>query len=149
MEPVWYIVNIEGVICRDDRYLVVVRSEQEPHAPGTLSFPGGKVEGILNQPDVLEQTLRREVMEETGVELAPELVYLESKAFGADDGDPVVDIVFLGRYAAGQAHAADLAEVAAVEWLTADEIFQHPKAPVWTKNSLAKAEARRIALGWR
>ena len=39
-----YIVNVEGAIVRDGRFLMAVRSEQEAHAPGTLALVGGKVD---------------------------------------------------------------------------------------------------------
>jgi 8-oxo-dGTP pyrophosphatase MutT (NUDIX family) len=48
-------------------------------------------------PDVLEEPLRREVREEVGVELEDAPVYLESKSFVTDAGEPVIDIAFLCR----------------------------------------------------
>ncbi|KWX72124.1 hypothetical protein AMQ84_25905 [Paenibacillus riograndensis] len=38
-----FIVNVEGAICRDDKWLVITRSTKEEHAGGTLSLVGGKV----------------------------------------------------------------------------------------------------------
>jgi 8-oxo-dGTP pyrophosphatase MutT (NUDIX family) len=117
MDPIWYIVNIEGVVIRstDGRYLMVVRDAGESYMPGELAFPGGKVEGAGNEDNVLEETLRREIREETGVEVADEMVYVESHSFVAE-GDPVVDVVFLCRYQSGEAIVGDPDEVAAVRW---------------------------------
>jgi 8-oxo-dGTP diphosphatase len=63
MQSIWYIVNVEGAVVRseDGRYLMVVRGEQESHASGALTFPGGKVEDAGSADDVLEETLRREI----------------------------------------------------------------------------------------
>jgi len=94
-----YIVNVEGAVVKDGQYLMVVRGEQE-YAPGGLNFPGGKVEGVTNLDDVLEETLRREIAEEVGLEIHDEMAYVRSSAFVAE-GDPVVDVVFLCRYKAG------------------------------------------------
>ena len=134
-----FIVNVEGVVRRDNTYLLTVRSERESHAPGTLSLPGGKVEYSDTVQDTLEHTLKREILEETGV-VADKPVYLESKWFRADDGEAVVDVVFLCEYVRGDATACDPAEVAEVLWLTAAEVAAHPKAPPWTRGSIEKAE---------
>jgi 8-oxo-dGTP diphosphatase len=144
-----YIVNVEVVIASGNRYLMAVRSEQETHAPGALSFPGGKVENAGITANILEETARREAREETGVELGDEIVYLESKSFIADDGQPVVDIVFLAHYASGTPTSGDPAEIASLTWMTAAEIASHPKTAPWTLDSTTLAEQRRIAMGWQ
>ncbi len=149
MEAIWYIVNIEGIVVRpaDGRYLMVVRGAGESYMSGALSFPGGKVEGVKNEDNVLEETLRREIREETGVEVADEMVYVESHSFVAE-GDPVVDVVFLCRYRSGEATAADPDEVAAVRWMTAQEILDRPQTPPWTRQSIELAEKKRVEKGW-
>ena len=150
MDPIWYIVNVEGAVVRseDGRYLMVVRGEQESHAPGALAFPGGKVENAGAMGDVLEETLRREIEEEVRVHVHPDMVYLESNSFITDDGDPVVDVVFLCRYQSGEPIAGDPDEVAAVRWMTADEILDRPKTPPWVRRSIELAERKRIEKGW-
>jgi 8-oxo-dGTP pyrophosphatase MutT (NUDIX family) len=141
-----YIVNVEGAIVKEGRYLLVVRGAEE-YAPGGLCFPGGKVEGTGSADDVLEATLRREIAEEVGLEVHAEMAYLRSSAFLAE-GDPVVDVVFLCRWQPGEAVAADPAEVAAVCWMTAAEAIAHPETPPWTRLALELAEQRRQALHW-
>ena len=59
-----------------------------------------------------------------------------------------IDMVFLCRYKAGTAFAADPDEVAAVRWMTAAEAITHPETPHWTRRSLELAEQKRIAWGW-
>ena len=141
-----YIVNVEGAIVKDGRYLMIVRGEEE-YAPGGLTLPGGKVEGAGSLDSILEETLRREIAEETGVEVHAEMVYVRSSAFIAD-GQPVVDVVFLCRHKAGTAVAADPGEVAAVHWMTPSEAVAHPETPSWTRQSLELAEKKRLAKGW-
>ncbi len=136
-----FIVNVEGVVRHGERYLLAVRSDQEAHAPGTLALPGGKVEFSDAVQDTLEAALKREILEETGVRV-DNPVYLESKWFNSDDGEPVVDIVFLCTYAGGDVEIGDLNEISEVMWLTAAEVAAHPKAPVWTVQSIEKAELR-------
>ncbi|WP_440005986.1 NUDIX domain-containing protein [Halomicrococcus sp. SG-WS-1] len=141
-----YVVNVEAAVVRDGEFLVARRAENEDHAAGTLSFVGGTVEGIEEAEDALERTARREVREEVGVEVG-ELRYVESGAFLAD-GDPCVNVVFLGRHESGTARPREPEEVAEVFWLTADEVVDHPDAPPWTEASVERAEQRRADLGW-
>jgi 8-oxo-dGTP diphosphatase len=141
-----YIVNVEGAIVKDGRYLMVVRGEEE-YAPGGLNFPGGKVEGTEGADDVLEETLRREIAEEVGLEVEDEMAYVRSSVFLAE-GEPVVDVVFLCRWKAGEARAVDPAEVAAVRWMTVEEASAHPETPPWARLSLKLAEEVRLARGW-
>ncbi len=141
-----YIVNVEGAIVKDGRYLMVVRGEEE-YAPGGLNFPGGKVEEAGSSDDVLEETLRREIAEEVGLEVHAEMAYVRSSVFLAE-GDRVVDVVFLCRWQSGEAVAADPAEVAAVHWMTATEAIAHPETPPWTRLSLELAERVRLEKGW-
>jgi ADP-ribose pyrophosphatase YjhB (NUDIX family) len=141
-----YVVNVEAAIVRGDRWLLARRSEQEAHAGGTLSLVGGKVERAGVADDILEETLRREIREEVGVEVGTRMRYVHSKAFVADDGDPVIDIVFLCEYVSGEPRPLDPSEVAAVSWMTLDDLLAHPDAPPWTKESATLAEALRAAL---
>jgi 8-oxo-dGTP pyrophosphatase MutT (NUDIX family) len=141
-----YIVNVEGAIVKDGRYLMDVRGEEE-YAPGGLSFPGGKVEAVGNAADVLEATLRREIAEEVGLEVHDEMAYVRSSAFLAE-GKLVIDVVFLCRWKSGEAVAADFAEIAAVRWVTASGALAHPKTPPWTRSTLRLAEKARLERGW-
>jgi len=140
---IFYVVNVEAVVTDGERYLMAVRSEQEEHAPGGLTLAGGKVEQAGNTPFILEETARREVLEETGVEVEADVVYLWSSSFVADNGWPVVDVVFLCRYCSGKPVARQPEEVSAVMWMTAEEIFATAGLAPWTRRSIEEAERRR------
>ncbi len=140
-----YIVNVEGAIVRGEQYLMIIRGQGETHAGGTLSFVGGKVETTQNGVDVLEEELRREIMEEVGVRVS-EMVYVQSSHFIMNDHDLVVDIVFLCRYETGEPRIADSAEVEKILWLTASEILDHALCPPWIKSSIKRVEALRQRL---
>lgn len=147
MSFVQYIVNVEGAIVRDGRYLLVVRGAGETHAAGMLSLVGGKVENAGNSANILEETLRREIQEEVGVEVS-DMIYIHSTAFVADDQEAVVDAVFLCRWSSGEATSRNPEEVADIRWLTANEILTNPDTPDWTRNSVRRAEKMRNMLGW-
>ena len=135
-----YILCVEGIVHKDGRYLMITRSEKEIHAPGTISFPGGKVE--VDQPacGVLEEAVRREILEETGITVKPAMKILKNKFFISYDGYKIVDIIFLCEYAAGEPVISDPDEVSAVQWMTLQEVLNHPKSPEWTKEDLLSVQ---------
>ena len=112
-----------------------------------MSPPGGKVEHGKDATGILEDTVRREVLEETGVSVG-EMAYIHSSRFTTDGGTPVVDSAFLCRSQSGEAYAADPDEIAGVEWLTPEEIEAHPKTQPWTLATVRAAEALHLQLGW-
>lgn len=137
-----YIVNVEAAIIRDGKYLLIVRGAGETHAAGLLSFVGGKMEETQNIDDALEATARREVMEEIGISIK-NLRYAYNTHFLADDGEQVLDVVFLCDYESGEPRIAEIDEVADILYLTAEEILQHPKSPIWLKRGIEKLEFMR------
>jgi 8-oxo-dGTP diphosphatase len=143
MPPVTYIVNVEAAIYHHDKYLMIVRGQEESESPGVLSLPGGKVDIVGTLDSILEDTLAREVREEVGVEIEPGLRYVESKTFLLTTGYPVVDIVFLCRYKSGEPEIRDRHEVNSIHWMTAQEILDLPDAPDWTRRSILRAEEMR------
>ena len=142
-----YIVNVEGAVVKDGRYLMIIRGEGEEHAAGVLAFPGGKVEDNERASNVLEETVRRELREEVDVEVGDEMVYVDSGSFVEGD-DPVVDVVFLCRYLSGEPRACDPEEVASVQWMTQSEILAHPKSPPWMAPIINRVEQVRVERGW-
>jgi 8-oxo-dGTP diphosphatase len=142
-----YIVNVEGAVVKDGRYLMIIRGEGEEHAAGVLAFPGGKVEDDKIASRVLEETARRELREEVNVEVDDEMAYVDSGSFVAGD-DQIVDIVFLCRYQSGEPRACDADEVAAVQWMTPAEILAHPKSPPWMAPIIKRVEHVRAKRRW-
>lgn len=135
-----FVVNVEVFLRRDDRFLLIKRGAGMANAAGMLAGPGGKAEHDSVPVDVLEETGRREVLEEIGVDLTgTKLAYVESVLFVTDDGDPVINVVFCAEMPAGQqARIISPREVADVLWLTYDQLKDHPDCPPWTLQSLGK-----------
>ena len=140
------LINVEVAVYHDGRYLLIVRGAEEDHAAGMLAFPGGKLD-YTEMADVLELTAAREVLEETGVEVE-QIEYVESHSFTTPDGTPVVDIVFLSRYVSGTPTISDPGEVAALRWMTSEEILSDGACPPWMAPSLTLVERKRQTLGW-
>lgn len=54
----YFIVNVETLVRRSGRYLLIQRSQKEEHSPGTISLVGGKLDYEVVSPDAFESTLR-------------------------------------------------------------------------------------------
>lgn len=134
-----YIVNVEAAIYQNDTWLIATRSTKEVHAGGTLALIGGKVETATTENDALEKTVKREILEEVGIEVCDEMHYVKSSFFITQDGKRVINIVFLCKYKQGIPKVVDPNELSAVEWMSYNEIMKHPLIPFWTKESIEKA----------
>ena len=125
------------IVDEQDRLLVIVRAD-EP-ARGTWDLPGGFAE----PGETAEETLRREVREETGLELASaEYVGSEPNTYPYKGITyPTLDLAFLCRPAAGGAAAAPghRREVSDVLWV--------PRAEV-DPSRFGLASVRRIVERW-
>ncbi|PSL32970.1 ADP-ribose pyrophosphatase YjhB (NUDIX family) [Planomicrobium soli] len=133
-----FIVNVEAAIYKDEKWLIVRRSEKEEHAAGALALVGGKVDKEGNSTDILERTLIREVEEEVGV-IISNLAYVNSSSFVTDSGTHVIDIVFLCSYQAGEPIAKDPDEVASVNWMSTEEILDSAEIPSYLKENIQLA----------
>ena len=140
-----FVVNTQCAVSRGGRYLMIIRGDGVGQAPGALAFPGGKVEGGDGPDSTLEAAVRREVGEETGVTVAPELEYVRSVRFTMVDGTPVVDVLFFGVYRTGEPAITAPDEVAEIRWMTAEEILAHERTPPWLKRDVKLVEAAKLA----
>ena len=137
-----YIINVQGAIYRDDKFLLTKRSQAEDFMPGVMSLPGGTIEAEDEaSDDVILSTLKREIREEVNLEV-DDCQLVATRYFEAN-GAPVINMVYLCRYAAGEAIALDPDEVESVFWIRAVDAIQRPDCMEWTKLYLEKAEALR------
>jgi NADH pyrophosphatase NudC (nudix superfamily) len=146
MDNLLYIVNVEAAIYKNDKWLIIKRSEKEEHAPGLLAMVGGKVETRIAEKEVLEETLKREIMEEVGIQISKPVHYVESKSFISDKGQVVIDIVFLCKYQSGEPKCMLADEVSDIYWVPGKELLMDKSAPVWLKESIEKAEKIRLEI---
>lgn len=100
-----YIV-VTGIIVKDGKYLIAKRAEWEKAFPGKWTVPGGKIEVMdyaLRKKDVgphwynvLENALKREVMEEVGLGIE-NIGYVTSLVYIRDDEIPCLIVSLYGN----------------------------------------------------
>jgi 8-oxo-dGTP diphosphatase len=78
-----HIVTVVAVIRNSSgKYLVLKRRDDEIAYPGLYTFPGGKMEAN----ETVEETLAKEVLEESGLKLKPGKILLKDKSILRPDG---------------------------------------------------------------
>ena len=104
-------VVVTAIVYKGDRYLITRRAPSKKRFPGMWTVPGGKLEtaDYTSLPkdsehywyNVLEHTLRREVREETGIEIT-DIEYVTSLATIHEDGSPSIVISCMAAYVSGE-----------------------------------------------
>ncbi len=112
----YFVANVVIYRDSDKKCLILKRDEREKVHPGKYAVPGGKLEwkdldlssptrfngDVLDFENAVEDLLRREALEEAGVEIEPGLKYINSVAFIRPDETPVILIKFAARYKNGE-----------------------------------------------
>ncbi len=122
-------VAITAIIVKAGKFLITRRSPNKKRFPGMWTVPGGKLEtnDYLHLPkdtefywyNVLEQVLRREVHEETGIEIE-NIQYVTSLATVHADGAPSLVISCVADYVSGEVKIQP-EEVDQFAWVTLEE----------------------------
>jgi len=122
-------VAITAIVIKDSKFLITRRSNNKKRFPGMWTVPGGKLEtkDYLKLPkdtehywyNVLEKTLKREVKEEVGIEIA-NIEYLTSLATVHKDSNPSLVISCIADYVSGKVKL-DPEETDDSAWVTLNE----------------------------
>ncbi|MFH1509821.1 MAG: NUDIX domain-containing protein [Candidatus Nealsonbacteria bacterium] len=104
-------ITSTAIIHKDGKYLLLQRSLNKKSFPGKWTVPGGglEVDDYIDLPvsgagqwyNAIEKSLRREIKEETNLEVE-KLYYLVDIAFIRSDGVPVIVISYWGDYKSGE-----------------------------------------------
>lgn len=114
-------IDVVAAIIRQDGKILITQRFQNVHLPGLWEFPGGKVE-----PDEsLEAALKREMLEELGVEIR-----VEDEFFTVEHDYPTKSVrlhFFNCAVVRGEPRALDVADL---RWITPPELthFEFPAA---------------------
>lgn len=123
-----HLILVNAVVEKDRKILVSQRSFEETHQPGSWTIPGGKVERTKGDVwNVIEETLKKEVMEETGVEIKDDAQLLTNNTFIRSTGQHVVALIFLCHWKSGE--AKPLEDTIGTKWITEEELKNMEFAP--------------------
>ncbi|MBW2972191.1 NUDIX domain-containing protein [Candidatus Woesearchaeota archaeon] len=125
-----------AIVMKEGKYLITKRSMDEKMMPGLWTVPGGKLElkDYINRHkdtdqcwyNVVEQLVKREVSEETGVNIGP-IKYLTSLTYFRPDGIPTVCLSFYADHDSGAVRLSS--ELTDHAWVTLDEARKFPLIP--------------------
>jgi len=111
VNPYLHEVAITAIIIKEGKYLITRRALTKKRFPGFWTVPGGKMEtsDYLKLPkdtefywyNVLERTLKREIGEEVGLEIA-NIEYVTSLARVHEDGSPSLVISCMADWVSGE-----------------------------------------------
>ena len=147
LESYLMVVNVQVAICRGPEYLFIRRGDNVAHLPGILDIPGGKAEFNGRLPAALEETARREIKEEVGLDLGQELRYVTSSGFTVNEVK-VINVVFLAPDPGGDPVITQPDEVGTIEWHHLANLMDRDRLQPWTQDYLQRAEEIRVSAGW-
>ncbi len=101
-------VSVAGIVVRDDGRVLVIKRDDNGHweAPG----------GVLELDESFEAGVRREVLEETGLEVTVERLTGVYKNLTHG----IVALVYRCRLAGGESHTTE--EAREIRWMTTEEV---------------------------
>jgi 8-oxo-dGTP pyrophosphatase MutT (NUDIX family) len=129
MNEKMHYVSVTGIIRKDYKFLICKRSEKEKAFPGKWCVPGGKIEhgDFVNTKkdtdshwlDIFEKVLRKEVKEETNLEIK-NIGYVSSLVFIRPNGCSTIIVSLFADYASGDIRLED-EELVDYAWVSLEE----------------------------
>jgi 8-oxo-dGTP diphosphatase len=114
-------VDVTYVLLFDEsgEQILVVKNKGTESSYFTL--PGGAVE----QGETLEEAAKREVKEETGLDVELDGIFSVNEAFFEDRGHHAVFFVFRGKIVGGEIQILMPEEIEEIKWMKAEEAEQY------------------------
>ncbi len=113
-EKLTFRIVLACALIKGGKVLLGKRSEDEDVLPGYWGLPGGNLTTIGNIQDIIEKELKREILEEVGVEI-DNIKYVESHSHEKQ----IINMCFVADIISGEPQALD--ETEEVKWFTFEE----------------------------
>lgn len=128
-------VIVKGWVKKDGKYLLAKRGNTEAHHAGVWSLPGGNIDaGEVDH--VIEETLKREISEEIGVEVEDKMELVYNNSFiKTSDGTNVINLTFLTFWKSGE--AKPLEDTADIKWFTLEDLKSMENPPDFLVKEIA------------
>lgn len=134
----YFVANVVVYRQEDGRCLILKRDGREKVHPGKYAVIGGKLEwkdlpldnptringDVLDFEHAVEKLLQREAREEAGIEICPELKYINSVAFIRPDQVPVIMVKYAALYKGGEVKP-EIGGFTDFVWVNADEVLDY------------------------
>lgn len=131
----YFVANVIVYRESDGRCLMLKRDKREKVHPGKYAVPGGKLEWgeldighptringeVIDFQNAVENLLKRETLEEAGIEIYNFLQYINSAAFIRPDEVPTVFIKFCAKYKSGNV-VLEVGGFTDFVWVNAEEV---------------------------
>jgi ADP-ribose pyrophosphatase YjhB (NUDIX family) len=135
----YFVANVVVYRDSDGRCLILKRDKREKVHPEKYAVPGGKLEWgdldirnptrmngeVIDFENAVGKLAQREVREEAGIEIYPELTYINNVVFIRPDGIPVVLVKFAARYKSGKVKL-EKGAFTDYAWVDGDEVKKYP-----------------------
>jgi ADP-ribose pyrophosphatase YjhB (NUDIX family) len=117
----------------DNKYLLIRRSPVKyPGVKGEWDIPGGRI----NPGSLLIENLRREVREETQLEIIAEPKLIHAQDIIPNDDRHIVRLSYIGTTDGNP--ILDTTENVEYKWLTLDELKIHPDIDIYVREIINK-----------
>ena len=151
-------VVVTAIVVKNGKYLITRRSPLKKRFGGMWTVPGGKLEtsDYINLPkdtkdywyNVLEQVLRREVKEETGLAIK-NIEYITSLATIHADGAPSLVISCMADWESGEI-ALQESETDKYAWVSLEEAKDYELLDgIYDELEMAEARRKGIKSEWK
>jgi 8-oxo-dGTP diphosphatase len=127
-------IAVTGIVCKNGKYLICKRSQQEHIFPGKWCVPGGKMEQtdfMHTKKDthdhwlnILEKTLEKEIFEECNIKIK-NIGYCSSLVLMRPNGFSGVIISLFADYASGEVKLKQQDELDDYAWVTLQEAKEY------------------------
>lgn len=130
-----HVVAVFAFVEKDRKILLAKRSSDDPQAGGQWSIPGGKVD-LIESPGIILKTLKKEIMEEVGVEIEDGIKLVWDEGFRRVSGHHVIGLTFLCKWKKG--YARPLEDQDEVRWVNRGDLKDFPDFPEYFKPRIKK-----------